>query len=299
MSDDNIRLYRRDATAPNPFGKTTGLTDTGVSGSKWGLPQIEWLGVKIEWSCAINQLLGSESGFQLGSQLQTSISDAMDRPWSHIINDEHIERNTFYGELANLAYITTPLGDYEKSSTIEDPSSPRLSPDRHNLSLFSTPPPKQGGSSPGKHFPSSPLPMPGPLTPSPKGKSLSNFQHQEPQPPWSSPLSSPPAIIKTPPQYPQHGSKRWPALSSPTSRGNTSSGIEGVYPSSTQVALERPSSKAPKISQEQLQAEDKDEKDVESAAQAFLSLLSECFHDRCKDNPPDPRRQWNLDLRYL
>ena len=52
MSDDNIRLYWRDLTSTNPFERTT-HTNIGRSGSDWGLPQIEWLGVKLEWSCGI------------------------------------------------------------------------------------------------------------------------------------------------------------------------------------------------------------------------------------------------------
>ena len=297
MSDDNIRVYRRDPTSSNPFGKTTGSTDTGLSGSKWGLLQIEWLGIKLEWSCDIHQLVGSESEFQPGSQLQRSISDAMEMPWVNIINDEDLDQGSFYGWLSTLAHVMTPLGEYDKSSTIQAPSSPPVAPHGHKLSPFSTPPRKEDRTTSVTAFPSSPPPIPGPLTPSPKGQSLSNFQNQGHQSPWSSPLSSPPAIIKTPPQYPQHGSKRSPALSSPTSCGSASSGIKGIYPSSAQVALETSSSEIPQVSKEQDQAERKPEKVVENVADAFLILLGSCFRDRCKDNPPDPHRQWKLDIR--
>ena len=50
---------------------------------------------------------------------------------------------------------------------------------------------------------SSPSQMPAPHTPDPKRQSPSKFQNQGHRSPWSSPLSNPPAMIRTP-QYPQH-----------------------------------------------------------------------------------------------
>ena len=325
MSADNIRVYKRNLYSTNPFGKTTPTTNAGLSGSDWGLPQIEWLGVKLEESCGVEQLLGSESEFQTGSQLQRSISDAMDMAWAKIIEDKNIDRNSFYGQLSSLARVRTPLGNYEKSSTIEETSSPPVSPDRRSLSPFSTPLRKEERTSPGRQFSSSPPQMPAPHTPDPKRQSLSNFQNQGHQSPWSSPLSSPPAIIKTPPQYPQHDTKmshgpqspgssplssppaiirtpppyhqhdttRSPAPSSPMSLENASSESKGVYESSSQVASEPPSSNILKIPREQLQAERKAEKDVEDAARSFLGLLANCIGD---PSALDPRRQWDLDL---
>ena len=177
MSDDNIRLYRRDLTLTNPFGKTTYTTGIGRPSSNWGLPQIEWLGVKVEWSCGIDQLLSLESEFRPGSQLQRSISDAMNMLWAKIIDDENIVPISFYGSLSSLARVWTPLGDYDKSSTIEETSSPPVSPGRHDLSPFSTPPRKEERSSAGRPFPSSPPQMPAPYTQDPKRQSPSKFQN--------------------------------------------------------------------------------------------------------------------------
>lgn len=299
-SDDNIRLYRRDPTSKNPLVKlphsqNNRTIDRGPSGSSWGLPQIEWLGIKFEWGCDISQTLGSDSEFQPNAHLQRSIFDATGKPWAEILDQEDIEQVSFYGSLSALAHIRTPLDYYDKSSAIEAPSSP-AAPDRDELSPFSTPPKSQECTTPRQHIRSSPPSMAASPTPRPKGQPLVNSHSQEPHTPWSSPLSSPPATIKTPPSYPKYGTKESPLMSSPTPRGNVKSGTKGVYPSSFQVAVEPTSSESATISKDQLEAEHKPEKDVEQAVRSFLSLLRTCFGNRCKANEKDSHRQWDLRL---
>ena len=297
-SEDNIRLYRRDPTSKNPLGKSphshiNQTIDRGHSGSSWGLPQIEWLGIKVEWGCDISQTLGSESEFQPNAHLQRSIIDATGKPWAEIIDQEHVKNMSFYSSLSALARIRTPLDDYDKSSTIQAPSSP-AAPDRDDLSPFSTPPKNQECTTPPLHIRSSPPSMAASPTPRPKGQPLVNSHNQEPHMPWSSPLSSPPAIIKTPPSYPKYGTKESPLISLPTPRGNVKLGTKGVYPSSFQVAVEPTSSEPATISKVRLEDEHKSEKDVEHAVRTFLYLLGDCFDDRCEANEKDSHRQWDL-----
>ena len=311
MSEENTRQYKRDKTSTNPFGKPTQLhknqrTDQGRPGSDWGLAQIEWLGIKFEWTCDISQMLSSVSEFQPDSQLQSSIVDAMGMPWEEIISDKNLDQRSLYARLAHLARIDKPLNDYDRSSTIEGPSTPTASQGRDALSPFSSPRQNQERDTPRQHVLSSPSSIPVSITPRPKRQS-----------PWSSPLSSPPAIIKTPTPHPQQQAWKSTSVSSPTLYGKGKAGIKGIADSllegrgddevqgdpdsGSEDALDEdvrgkgkrtphsllpssstatPSSEFPSISNTQLQAEHKPEEDVKHAARGFLDELNNHFR-RC------------------
>ena len=203
MSQANSRQYERDKRSTNPFKKPLQPhkdqgENQGLSGSEWGLPQIEWLGINREWDCDISQILGLDSEFQPDSQLQHSIVDALSMPWEAILKSNDLDQSSLYANLAHLARPVRPLQDYDKSSTIEGPSSQPASQDRDSITPFSSPRQRQEPSTPARRIRSSPPLMPASLTPRPKRQCQSPSHHHNPQLPFSSPLSSPPATIKPP-----------------------------------------------------------------------------------------------------
>ncbi|KAL9135953.1 MAG: hypothetical protein Q9175_002851 [Cornicularia normoerica] len=213
MSQENIRQYVRDKASINPFRKPPQIhknqrTDQGRPGSAWGLPQIEWLGIKVEWNCDINQMLSPDSELQPDSQLQRSIITTMSMPWEDILSSKNLDQNSLYANLANLAQITKVLNDYDRSSTIEGWSSQPASQDGDVIPPFSSPRQSQEQNTPTQHIRSSPPSMPASLTPRPQRQSQSTSQGHDPRPLFSSPLSSPPAMIKTPPPYSQQQALR-------------------------------------------------------------------------------------------
>lgn len=147
MSQENIRQYVRDKASINPFRKPPQIhknqrTDQGRPGSAWGLPQIEWLGIKVERNCDINQMLSPDSELQPDSQLQRSIVTIMSMPWEDILSSKNLDQNSLYANLDHLAQIIKVLNDYDRSSTIEGWSSQPASQDgdvipRYTLSIRS------------------------------------------------------------------------------------------------------------------------------------------------------------------
>ena len=323
MSEDNIRQYKRDHNAKNPFGKPAQLhknqkIDQGRPGSDWGLAQIEWLGIKLEWTCPISHMLSSESELKPDSLLPRLITDAMNRPWEKITNDKELDQTSLYAGLASLARIHKPLNDYDRSSTVEGPSSPPASRGWDALSPFSSPQQNKERDIPSQPVRSSPMSTPAPITPRPKQQS-----------PASSPLSSPPEIIKTPTPHPHQQAWKSTSVSSPTPHGKGKAGIMGIAdgllqgPEDDQVqgdpdsgsedALDEdvqgkgkraphsplpssssatPSSGFPSISKVQLQAEHKPEEEVQHAARLFLDELNNLFRQCVSHRAPNG--QWRL-----
>ena len=206
MSQENIRQYKRDTTAINPFKKPSQphknqKTNQGLPGSAWDLPQIEWLGIKFEWSCDIAQMLSSDSEFQPNSQLQRSIVGAWNMPWKDIVNSKDLDKGPLYSNLSQLASISKPLGDYDRSSTLEGSTSEPAPQDRD--SIPPSPEQEQGPSAHIHHIRSSPPSMPGSLSPRLKRRPQFTLQDHGPRSSSSSPLSSPPATIKSPTPFSQ------------------------------------------------------------------------------------------------
>ena len=298
---DNIRQYKRDLYSKNPFAKPAQphknqKIDQGRPGSDWGLAQIQWLGVKLEWTCPISQVLGSESELKPDSRLRSLITDAMNRPWEEFVNDKDLDERSLNARLASLARIHKPLNDYDRSSTIEAPSSPPASQGRDALSPFSSPQQNQERDISSQHVRSSPVvSIPAPITPRPKQQS-----------PSSSPLSSPPEIIQTPTPRPHQQTGKSTSVPSPTPHGKGKAGIKriadgllrgpeddqvpGDADSGSENALDEdtqgkgkrvlysalPSSSIG-VSKVQLQAEYKPEVDVQYVARDFLGELSDHF----------------------
>ena len=203
MDDEDTRQYRRDQASTNPFGRPPHLHQNqgakqGEPGSRWGLPQIEWLGIRFSWNCDATHMLSPDSQFQADSQLQRSIINALSMPWEEIINGNDLDHTSLYAALARLAQILKPLEEYDRSSTIEGSSQ------------------RQGPSTPIQHIRSSPPQMPASLTPRPNRRSPLTLQGQAPRSPFSSPLSSPPALINTPTESSQHQASKSTLASSPT-----------------------------------------------------------------------------------
>ena len=233
MSQENSRQYKRDKASINPFEKPAQLhrnqrAAQGRPGSDWGLPQIEWLGIRYEWNCDIDQMLSSDSKFQPGSRLQHAIIDGMSMPWEDIANSKDHDQKSLYANLAHLAQIIKPLSEYDKSSTIEGLSSQPASQTRDAISPFSSPRQRQEPNTPKQNIPSSPPAMPASLTPRPKRQSPFMVQDHGPRQPYSSPLSSPPAITKTSTPYSQQQVSKSTSAFSPSPHGKGKSGVKRV-----------------------------------------------------------------------
>ena len=297
-----------------PLQRTNQKIDRGPPGSDWGLAQIEWLGFKFEWSCDISQMLTSESEWKPDSRLRTLITNAINRPWKEITTDKNLDEESLYAGLAFLAGISKRLPDYDASSSIEAPSPPPASQGRDALSPFSSPLRNQERDISRQHLGSSPMSFPAPITPRPKRQS-----------PSSSPLSSPPEIIKIPSPYPHQQAWKSTSVSSPTPRGKGKARIKGIAdgllqgPEDDQVqgdadsgsedALDEdiqglpssstatPSSGFPGISGAQLRAEHKPEEEVQHAARVFLNELNRQFR-RCISDMASPRG-WDLESKAL
>ena len=211
MSQENIRRYQRGGASENPFSKSkkthkSQKTDQGLPGSVWGLSQVEWLGVVYEWDCEFNQILSQASEFQPNSQLQRSVDEGLNLSWEEIINNKDLGRQSFYAQLAQLARIQKPLDDYDKSSTIEGSSPQPASQDREHISPSSSSSQRiQEPNTPIQRFRSSPPSTPPSFTSRLK-RPLFTTQNPNPQPPFSSPLSSPPTVIKPPTTFSQRQS---------------------------------------------------------------------------------------------
>ena len=314
MSEDNIRQYKRGTEAKNPLGKPPPKQDQGLPGSDWALPQIEWLGIKLEESCDISQMLDPASQFQPDSQLQKSITNALNMPWEVITEDESIDGLSLYGQLASLARIIPPTQDYERSTTTEGSSSASGSEGRGSISPFTSPsrppltptlrtPPSHRQNEPQSPYssPSRPpsiikTPRPSPqqsrqqvplstpplMTPPPKGESLT-FQDDLDD---SSDLSSPPSVIITPPGL-------W--------RGKTlevsESAVIKIPPELRQGnSLKAPRNEFAPIPKAQLQDEHKPEDDVKHTTRVFFYWLLKHFLNHCRDNGTDPHREWDLRM---
>ena len=198
MSDESSRQYKRDNATTNPFRKPphphkNQRAGQGLSGSEWGLPQLEWLYILFTWSCDSAQLLSKNSEILPKSQLQRSILDALNMSWEELVNNKNLDHRSLYGGLVRLARKVEPLDEYDRSSTIEGPLSQPASQDRGPLPTFLSPGQRQEPSTPDRHFPSSPPPMPASRTQRPNGPSPST-----PQSNISSSVSDPPSVIITP-----------------------------------------------------------------------------------------------------
>ena len=117
-------------------------------------------------------------------------------PWEDVINSKHLNRTSLYASLAKLARIQKPLDDYDKSCTIEGSSCQPLSQDRNPISPLSSPQQLQEPSTPIQHHRRSPPSIPPSFTPRSKQPPPFTLQNANPDTIFSSPLSSPPTIIK-------------------------------------------------------------------------------------------------------
>ena len=178
------REYRAESDAEFPFHKAHKRKKSGTlrgpSGSKWKLPQLNWLGTDHQFGCELKEIAPEDR--RLAPAITEFIRERLSMTWQQIVDAKKEDLNGFYIDLRALLSVKPELKIYEKSSTYNGSSQPReiYTPSR--------------SSSRSRHMTESPLAAP-------PGKPCSPLQVQDMPSPYDEAhteyVSDPSSILQT------------------------------------------------------------------------------------------------------
>ena len=296
MSTPIVYSFRPQAGAETPFDAQSEHHPTlGVSGSKWGLEQVEALFIDFQLEPDVEKLFSPESRISSTGKVGDLLTQSLDRPWTRIKTEYDDENSqSVYNWLSSLAKPNAPESEYIPSSPLTGPSSPnqQFSPLRP-VRLWT----------PHSTLSSSPRPIPTPdrpqfgLQPSAStffGPAEATQASTTPPEIYAQDFmdSSPPALLQTPDRSlrqldEEEASRIFSSSPSHPSDCSPSQANNSFYNSSDDDLKARNP------------LEDKPEKVVEAAVMPYMGVVLDAFHKACKRPDNKSGRAWDLEARYV